>query len=180
MRVTNPPPPAHAGPVLVTCLIFLAGAVVLLIVGSAVLSWWGAPTIEVRNDSGQVLTNVRLEAFQIDAGNRVAEADSLEPGESICVSGRNLDYPLVLGSVAFGGIAGAKRTQVIGDLKAHPYDRSVYVIDAEGRLADERRALGGPCICPDRDASGKGSFDCPIFYHREEAAKATLAPRSTR
>ncbi|MCW8139330.1 MAG: hypothetical protein KIT58_10555 [Planctomycetota bacterium] len=162
----------------------------LLIGGGWAKDWIGAPRIEVRNDTGRVLTSVRARGFQLDAGERTAEVASLAPGESITLSGGHTDYELSLHSLTFDDgrdvVGAANDPHAWSRFDAVPWRKSLIAIDSQERLRtiiDGGTWGGSPlsCTCPDGNATRTGSPSCPIDIHRiydpERARKSASTSR---
>lgn len=147
----------------------------------------GAPVIEIRNETGVALTDVRVEAYQYEAGTRAATASALAPGESISVRGAHDDYEMSLRELQLGGVALARFPDDPFDQpgrmrhRSVPGQRSIYAIDRDGRLRTIQQGdWGGTrrCTCPDGNADRRGSPDCPIDIHsRHDVERANPPPQ---
>lgn len=158
-----------------TCVLWMLGAFAALVVLWVVDGVIHVAEVAIRNDSGRVLRNVRVDGYQYEASPQVrpAEVAELQPGASLVLRGGWSGYELDLRQVTVDGVALlSSRTDVFywSRFATGPRGHSLLAIDQELRLRTIVLSRSGrqlPCLCPDGNASRKGSPHCPISIHHQ-------------
>lgn len=144
-------------------------------------NWSGAPRIEIRNDTGRTLTNVRVVASQLDAWGLESTVRMLGPGESISVRGGHTTWEMSLRSTDLAGatLDDLRSRDDRGRYTCAPGGCSTFAIDPQGRLRTiqltDWSGTTRSCACPEGNASRQGSERCPIELHRSDLRRHELA-----
>ncbi len=162
-----PPPPMSCR----ACLLWMLGALASLVVAWC---WYGlthVAEVAIRNDSGRVLRNVRVDGYQYEASPELRHAEAvLLPGSSVVLHGGWSGYELQLRQVTVDGVAVISSADARHSLRfaTMPGQHSLLAIDQDLRLRTIVLAIlygPTPCLCPNGNVSRAGSAACQILGH---------------